>query len=102
MKLWQCLTSKNAQLHSKRRSLQRLFFALFFPMLGDPKRWFDEPESSIALAGQGIGRIALTMKNHNACIAWNLRGRPIVAGPSWNAVVFETWTPLSRPVSQMA
>jgi len=71
-------------------------------MLGHPKRWFDEPEFSIALAGQGIGRIALAMENHNARIFGNLRGSPIVGRPTWNAVVFETGAPLRRPVSQMS
>ena len=70
-------------------------------MLSHPKRWLDEPESSIALAGQGIGRIAFAMKNHNARIFGNLRGGPIVGGPTWNAVVFEAGAPLRRPVSQM-
>jgi hypothetical protein len=63
-------------------------------MLGHPKRWLDEPEFSIALAGQGIGRIALAVKNHDASIGWNVWGRPIVGGPPWNAVVFETGAPL--------
>ena len=70
-------------------------------MLGHPKRWFDEPEFSIALAGQGIGRIAFAMKNHNPCIFGNLRGGPIVGRPTWNAVVFEAGAPLRRPVSQL-
>ncbi len=70
-------------------------------MLSYPKRWLDEPESSIAFAGQGIGRIAFAMKNHNPCIFGNLRGGPIVGGPTWNAVVFEAGAPLRGPVCQM-
>jgi hypothetical protein len=71
-------------------------------MLVYPRRWLDESESSIALTGQGIGRIALTVKNHNARTSWNLWRRPIVGGPTWNAVVFKAGAPLRKPIRQLA
>jgi transcription elongation factor GreA len=96
-----CLTSNLSCRYQTPKALCGVPF-LFFPMFSHPKRGLDESEFSIALASQCIGWIALTMKNHNACIAWNLGRRPIIGGPAWNAVILETRTPLGRPISQFA
>jgi hypothetical protein len=71
-------------------------------MLSHPKRWLNESEFSISLTSQGVGRVALAMKNHNSGIVWNLWWRPVVVRPTRNAVIFETWAPLGWPIGELA
>ena len=69
-------------------------------MLSHPSCWLYEAETPIATPCQSVWRIALTVENHNACVMGHEWWRPIIGGPIWDAVVFETGAPLSGPIFQ--
>lgn len=71
-------------------------------MYRNPAGRFDESESPIAQACQGVRRIALPVKDDNATFFGDGGCTPIIPRPAGYAVVFKARAPGARPVGECA
>ena len=71
-------------------------------MVGHPGGGFDVAQPPVTPSGQGVGRIAFAVEDHNACTGWNKWRFPEIGGPRRNAVVLEARAPVLGPIGKFA